>query len=318
MGFNKIILHLVLEIIKVKGQTKNTITVWTILFILVLVWGSSFILIKKGLEVFSAVEVGALRISIAFIFLIPFAIYRFRKINRRKLFIITIIGLIGNMAPAFLFALAQTGIDSNLAGILNSMTPLFTLLIALAFFKFKSKWYNILGVFIGLTGAIGLTSISGGNDFAFNINYAIYVFIATICYATSVNLIKYYLKDIDVISITAFSFFFIGFPVVIFLLTATPFISQIETNPDFWMGMMYIAILGIAGTALALFIFNHLIKITNQVIASSVTYMIPIVALMWGIIDGERFEFTYVIWVVLILFGVYLVNRRKISNSKFQ
>lgn len=293
-----------------KSKSKNIILSWTILIILAFIWGSSFILIKKGLLYFSANEVGALRIVIAFIFLIPFAIIRLKKLGFKKIVLITFIGLTGSIAPAFLFAHAQKGLDSNFAGILNSMTPLFTFLIALIFFRFKSKWYNVAGIFIALGGAVGLTSISGGNDLQFNIGYASYIIIATICYATNVNLIKYFLKDIDVISITTFSFFIPGLFVMIYLFTATPFLNTIEHNPEFWKGIIYIGLLGIVGTALALLAFNKLIKISNPVIAASVTYLIPIVAMMWGFIDGESFELIYLLFILLILSGVYLVNKK--------
>lgn len=293
-----------------KDNLQSMSIAWIILLSLVLVWGSSFILIKRGLEVFSAEEVGALRISIAFLFLLPFTFNKFSRIPKKSWKYLIIVSIIGNAFPAFLFAKAQTGIDSNLAGILNSLTPLFTFLIAFIFFNFKVRWFNILGIFIGLAGAAGLINISGGKDFIHNINYSVYVIIAAICYATSVNFIKYLLKDIDIISITAFSFFFIGIPIVIYLLAGTSFLHKIHDHPHFWSGVGYITILSILGTALAMFAFNKVIKMTNPVFAASVTYMIPIIALMWGIIDGERFEFVYLLWIGLIMGGVYLVNRR--------
>ncbi len=288
----------------------NRIIAWTILLTLVLIWGSSFILIKRGLEVFNFVEVGALRISIAFLFLFPLAMIKIRKINHKDLLYVFLVGLIGNGFPAFLFARAQTGIDSNLAGILNSLTPLFTLVIAVSFFRFRVHWLNITGIFIALAGAVGLTSISGGNDLNFNIRYAVYVLLATICYATSVNLIKYKLEKLDIVTITSLSFFIVGIPVLIYLLIATPFLNEVTTNPEFFIGFFYIAILGILGTALAMLAFNRLIKISDPVFASSVTYMIPIMAVIWGIVDGETFEVIYLLWIFLILSGVYLVNRK--------
>jgi len=294
----------------------NKVLAWIILISLVLVWGSSFILIKRGLEIFSFQEVGALRISIAFLFLLPFAATRFRYLNRKNIIYLILVGIIGNGLPAFLFARAQTGIDSNLAGILNSLTPLFTLLISVIFFRFKTGWLNVSGIFIALVGAVGLTGISGGHDLTFNVKFAVYILIATMCYATSVNLIKFKLSKEDVITITSISFFFTGIPVMIYLFAGTPFLEQVSGNPRFLSGLGYIAILGIAGTALAMFAFNRLVKITTPVFASSVTYMIPIMAVIWGILDGERFEAQYILWIALILGGVYLVNRKiKTKNT---
>jgi len=293
-----------------QNPNQSRLLAWVLLLILVFVWGTSFILIKKGLEVFSVEELGALRVTLAFFVLLPFTFRRFAKVPRKSWIILAIVGIIGSGLPAFLFAKAQTGIDSNLAGILNSMTPLFTLIIAVTFFRFKTRWLNISGIFIALLGAIGLISVSGGQSFEFNIQYAVYVFIATICYATTVNLIKYYLKDVDVISITAFSFFFAGIPSIIFMFLATDFYQTMTTHENAWLGFGYIAILGIFGTALAMIAFNKVIKLTNPVFASSVTYLIPIIALTWGIIDGESFEWIYLIWILLVLVGVYLVNRK--------
>ncbi len=291
-------------------QNKNRFLAWTLLIILVFVWGTSFILIKKGLEVFSVEELGSLRVTLAFLVLLPLTFNRFKKVPGKTWVYLFIIGIVGNGFPAFLFAKAQTGIDSNLAGMLNSMTPLFTLIIAVSFFRFKTRWYNVSGIFIALAGAVGLISISGGRDFSFNIQYAVYVFIATICYATTVNMIKYYLKDLDIISITAFSFFFAGIPTLLILLFTTGFLDTMMNHEQAWTGFAYIAILAILGTALAMIIFNKVIKLSNPVFAASVTYMIPIVALAWGIIDGEQFEWIYVLWILLVLAGVYLVNRK--------
>jgi len=293
--------------LKTKAQR---IHAWIILISLAIVWGTSFILIKKGLEVFSQYEVGALRISITFVFLLPLSFTRIKKLTRYDWKILTIVGLIGSGAPSFLFATAQTGIDSSLAGILNSITPLFTMLIGVGFFSLRLRWFNVLGVLIALLGAIGLISVSGGQSFEFNMRYAVFVIIATICYATNVNLVKYFLKSLDALTITVFSFFTIGFPTLIYLLIFTDFVPQLSNDPDAWEGLGYLTILAVLGTALALMFFNKLIKIASPVFAASVTYMIPVVAVIWGIFDGEIFNWNYLIWVFLILGGVFLVNQR--------
>lgn len=288
---------------------------WVILLTLAIIWGSSFILIKKGLLYFSHLEVGALRIVITYFFLLPFVLRKIEKLSPSDWKYLAIVGIVGSGAPSFLFATAQTGIDSSLAGILNSLTPLFTLFIGIAFFQLKTKWFNVAGVIIALVGAAGLIHVSGGKGFDFNIRYAVFVIIATICYATNVNIVKAKLRHLNAITITVFSFFIIGPPVLIYLLAATPFIHKISTDPSTHAGLGYIAILSVVGTALALFAFNRLIKMASPVFAASVTYIIPVVAVMWGIIDGEPFDWIYVLWIILIIFGVFLVNykyRRRI------
>jgi len=297
------------------SKIKLSVLSWLILGVLMLTWGSSFILIKKGLTVFDSMQVGAMRIGIAFLVLLPFAFSRLKHLNRKHWIVMFCVSF-GSAAPAFLFPMAQVGIDSGIAGILNSLTPLFTLIIGLSLFKLKTKWFNVAGVIIGLLGAIGLISVSGGGNFSFNFGYAAYIIIATILYAINANLIKTFLKELDSFTITIFSFFIFGLPALVFLFTGTDFIAKYSTHPQFFEGLTYVSILAILGTAAALIAFNYLIKITNVIFASSVTYLIPIVALAWGIIDGERFEITYVLWVSFILIGIYLVNAKKLLLIK--
>lgn len=283
---------------------------WLILFLLVMVWGSSFILIKKSLLYFSPLEVGILRIVITFIFLLPLAIKNISKINRKQKYYLAISGVIGSLIPSLLFAFAQSGIDSSLAGSLNSLTPLFTLILGLVFFSLKTRWYNVVGVFIGLLGALGLIYVSGENGFVFNFKYSFLVIIATICYAFNVNFIKSFLKEVNSITITALTFFYIGIPATVFLLFFTDFTDKIIHQKDVWAGIGYLATLSIVGTGIALIFFNKLIKLTSPVFASSVTYLIPVVAIIWGIVDGEIFNLSYVLWFLLILLGVFLVNAK--------
>lgn len=295
---------------------KNTMISWSILLVLAVIWGSSFILIKKGLEYFSSSEVGALRIVIAGLALCPLALARARSIKRRDWGYLALVGVIGSGFPAFLFAKAQTGLDSNLAGILNSLTPLFTLIIGLSFFSLKVKWFNILGIIIGFTGAVGLLSISGGKTFEFNFSYAIYIIIATILYATNVNLVKYRLKEVDAITITSISFLVISLPVLLILLIFTDFTRQLQDDPSSFVGLGYVAILAVVGTAMALIAFNKMVKLASPLFASSVTYLIPLVAISWGMLDGEKLSPWSFFWMGTILFGVVLVNKKKFSRGK--
>ncbi len=281
---------------------------WVILIGLVLVWGSSFILIKKSLIYFTGAEVGLLRIGITFIFLSPIALQRLRKISLRQAILLTISGVVGSFIPAFMFAIAQTGINSSLAGTLNSLTPLFTLIMGLLFFKQRTRWYNVVGVLIGLAGAMALINVSGSSGFSFNIKYASLVIIATICYAFNVNFIKLYLKEIDALSITAFTFFYIGIPTFGYILLFSDIPAKLMAETENLKGLAYVSTLSIVGTGLALIAFNNLIKVKSPLFASSVTYLIPVVAVAWGIIDGEAFHWWDLIWFAMILLGVFLVN----------
>jgi len=289
---------------------------YLVLFFLALTWGSSFILIKRGLEVFTSNEVGALRVVITWLFLLPFALKRLKGFTMHYWILFAVVGIVGSLAPAFLFAAAQKGIDSSLAGILNSLTPLFTLIAGMIFFKLRPKWFNIAGVLLGLVGAAGLVSVSGSGNFSFNLGYAMLIVIAAACYAVNVNLIKAYLSKIHPVTITAMAFFTIGPLTAIYLLTLTPFVHTMGDHPKALEGLAYISILAIVGTGVALMLFNRVIQMTSAVFASSVTYFIPIIALLWGIADGEHFKPGFVIFVALVIVGVLLVNTTSLRLRK--
>ncbi len=297
-----------------KQQPKQGLLSWLILTSLVLVWGSSFILMKKALLYFSGVEVGLLRIVITFLFLAPLILKRILKLNKKYFLILTISGIVGSVIPALMFAIAETGIDSSIAGTLNSLTPLFTLIIGVLFFHIHTRWFNVAGVIIGLAGALGLIWVSGGGQLSVNALYASLVVIASICYAINVNLVKTFLKDINSLDITVLTFFFVGLPTLIYVLIFTEIPHTLLTNSKAWEGMGYLSILSVVGTGLALIAFNKLIKLSSPIFASSVTYLIPIVAILWGVYDGETFTFSYFLWILLILGGVFLVNAKPYSQ----
>lgn len=298
-----------------KSPNEPRLIHWFALLLLVLVWGSSFILIKRGLVSFSSMEVGALRIAISFMALSPLVWKHLKKVPRSKLIYFILAGIIGNGLPPFLFAKAQTVIDSYMAGVLNSLTPLFTLLIGVIFLGIRTRWLNVMGVIIGLGGAVGLLTASNGAQLN-NIWYGLFAVAAAVCYATNMNLIKQYLSDFSAITITSVVFFFIGVPAVIYLFAATDFLNTMTHDPKAWSSLGYIAILAIVGTAIAMIIHNWLIRQTTALFTSTVTYMMPLVSILWGVADGEIFLPVYMVWITLILIGVYMANRRKNSQRK--
>lgn len=282
---------------------------WTLLIFLAFVWGSSFILMKRGLVSFDNTQVASLRILISFIFLSPIIIKNFKKIKRSQWSPIFIAGLLGSGLPAFLFTKAQTHISSSLSGMLNSLVPLFTVIIGLLFFGLKLRWLKIIGVITGLVGAIGLLSVGGG----FNLNnddltYGVYVIIATICYAVNINFIKIKLAEVNSVNITSFGFLLIGPLSGIYLFT-TDFTTILQTDPDAWLNFFYIVLLAVFGTSIAVILFNMIIKKVSPVFASSVTYIIPVFAIFWGFVDGENILLMHLICIAVILTGVYIVNK---------
>ena len=280
---------------------------WTAMLFLSLVWGSSFILMKKGLQSYSFDQVAAFRMLFSSLFMLPFALKNLKILTKKDTLPLMTVGLVGFAIPAFLFTKAQTRIDSSVAGMLNSLTPLFTLIIGLAFYRSKVKIIGVIGILTGLVGTIGLIYKRDLNLMeGFNL-YALFIVAATICYGINVNILKFRLSHLGAVQITAVSFFFVG-PISGIYLLFTDFSGVAET-PDHILNLVYIAILAVFGSAIAIIIFNALIKHTTAIFAASVTYVIPLIAIFWGMADGETIRLTQIGWMVVILAGVYLVNR---------
>jgi len=275
---------------------------WIALLILSLIWGTSYILMKKGLESFSPLQVGALRVVITFVCLLPIAIRNIQYLNKTNILSITIIGLFGSVIPAFLFPLAETKISSSLAGMLNSLSPVFTLVFGISFYKRKAIKAQITGVLLGLIGATGLLYTG---SFTFNI-FGLLVVLATILSGVSSNEVSK-VKKLNGIKITALSFL-VTSPLAIIYLLFSDFSSPVHTE-NWVRNLCFIGILAVLGSATALIIYYLLIRDTSPVFASSVTYFIPIIATLWGIADNEHFTSSMIISIVFIFAGVYIINR---------
>jgi drug/metabolite transporter (DMT)-like permease len=290
-----------------KIELENKAWQWAILLFLSLIWGTSFILMKKGLESYSHSQVAAFRIFFSFLFMLPITIRNIKVISRDNILSLLIVGFIGFAIPAFLFTKAQTRIDSSIAGMLNSLTPLFTMIVGILFYRSSARWVNIAGLFMGLIGAIGLMWNGDMNIFRGINGFALFIVVATICYGINVNEIKFKLVNLSSLEITSLAFLFTG-PVAGIYLLFTDFTPVPET-PDYLLNLAYIAILALFSSVIAVLIFNHLIKFTTTLFATSVTYIIPLFAIMWGIIDGESIRIIQLLWITVILLGVYLVNK---------
>jgi drug/metabolite transporter (DMT)-like permease len=283
---------------------------WFYLILLSIIWGSSFILIKKGLVGLTDYQVGASRIVLTSIFLFSIGFKSVKQIKKKHWVWIALSGFVSSFFPPFLFAMAQKHIDSSIASILNSFTPLATVIIGVVLFKIFSSKRQIWGVFIGLIGTVFL--ILAGSDLNQNQNswYSLLIIIATLGYAVNVNIIKRYLSDISALAVTTGNFIFIFLPALM-ILYFSGFFETVFDSEEMQISLGYVAILSLFGTAFAKVVFNKLVQIASPVFASSVTYTMPIVAVAWGLIDGEAFNFWQVIAAVIILLGVYLANRKK-------
>ncbi len=282
---------------------------FTVLMILAFVWGSSFILIKVGLKSFASDQVAAIRMLLASLVLLPIAIRNIKFFKRKDLVSLLVAGFIGSFIPAFLFTKAQTSIDSAIAGVLNSLTPVFTLIVGVLFFKSKFKVLQVAGLILGLVGALGLVSAGHGMQFGRINLYALLIVLATTCYAVNVNVVKTYLTHLTGIQITAFSFMFLS-PVAFLYLLTTDF-EPVFQNPQWPIHFSAIVVLGLVGTAAAMLLMNSLIRRVSTIYAASVTYIIPIFAIMWGVIDGEIITLHHIGNMTIILLGVYLINKKR-------
>jgi len=291
-------------------SSSTTLVAWSLLIILSIIWGSSFILMKKGLIAFDPGEIAALRIFSASLFLFPIAIRNLREIKTRKQWIFLFAsGFLGSLIPAFLFPLAQTRIDSSVSGVLNALTPFFTILIGAALVGARFNNRIKLGIFIGFLGSILLVTAGTGYDHTQINIYALLIVLATILYGFNVNILKYYLGDIRPVHITSFSMMLIGPFSLVYLLFYADVLQTLRSDIHNLIPFIYIVFLGVVGTAISLILFNKLVKITNIVFSSSVTYLIPVVAVIWGLIDNEVLFTQHYIGMIFIIIGVLLANK---------
>ena len=287
---------------------------WGLLLLLAVIWGSSFILMKKGMfnengdAIFSAPQVATLRILIAAVVLLPFAIRSMRKLMVRKDFtVLLVVGLSGNLLPAFLFTYAQTGISSGLSGMLNSFTPVFTLIIGTLIFRVKVSNAQIIGSLIGLIGIVLLILWGKNSTISGESKPILAVICATFLYGLSLNLIKHKLSAFKPIETTSLSFTTLLIPSIIgFFYFGTP--KTIMYNHEASHALIFITILAVIGTAMAVFLFNGIIKISSALFASSVTYFIPIVAVIIGFLMKEKITSNQIFAMIIVLIGVLLIH----------
>lgn len=283
---------------------------WGLFIVLTLIWGSSFILMKEGLVRLSAYQVAALRIFSAGIVLLPMAIKAFRQIPFEKARTIVISGTIGSFIPAFLFCIAEEHINSSLAGILNALSPLFAILIGVLFYQMKTNKQKIVSVLVGFLGLCLLFVSKDGFQFDGDIGYSMLIVLATVGYGINANLLARHLKDVPSLNIAAVAFSTLAIP-AFFILLFTGYFHSSFSDTAFLKASIAAMILGIMGTAAAQILFYMLLKRTNVLFSSMVTYTIPFVAILWGVAYGETITGLQIACLAVILSGVYLANRVK-------
>jgi len=283
---------------------------WVYLGILALVWGSSFILMKKALIGLTPVQLGALRIIITAIFLMLIGFKSLKQIQKNQWKYIAYTAILGTFFPAFMFAFAVSYLDSSIVAILNSLTPFNTLIFGALVFGFAFNKKQLIGILIGLTGTLILILNGANLNPDQNYWFAFLILLASIGYAFNVNMIKKHLNEVSALGITAGNFLLMIIPASIILIS-TGFFTEFEMTETNMASMGYITVLAVLGTGIAKVLFNKIVQMTSPIFASSVTYLIPLVAITWGIIDGESLSVIQAIAGAVILLGVYLVNKNK-------
>lgn len=278
--------------------------------LLALVWGSSFILMKKALLAFSPLQIGALRMLVAGLVMLPFLIGKASQLRRRDWIFVVAVGFFGNGLPAFLFPMAETQINSASVGMLNSLSPLFTLIIGVLFFRLPFVWTKSVGIILGFVGAAILVLAKDQSiDALQHVQYALLVVLATIGYGLSTNIMKSFLSELPTLLASGFALVSVAIPYSLYLVVGSDVLSVFQSDPQAWTSFLFIVILGAVGTALALIWYYRLLRLTDPIISSSVAYVIPMVALAWGLLDGEQINGMQYVAMGIILVGVWLANR---------
>ena len=283
---------------------------WFYLAILSLIWGSSFILIKKGLVGLNSVQLASLRMIFAASVIYIYSHNSIKKIPKKSWKWIVITAYLGTFFPVYLISYGQTEIESGLASIITTVTPINTLIIGIIFFSLTFSIKQLLGLFIGLVGAVLLLYEASETNLNSNIYFSFFIYLTTVGYAASVNLIKKYLTNIPPEAVTAGIFLSISPPAII-VLYFSDFTDLNFQDPLILKSIFFVLVLGVFGSAIAQTLFNKFVKISSPIFASAVTYTMPVVAIFWALIDGEILSIMQFFATAIILIGVYLVNKRK-------
>lgn len=288
-------------------QSKRRLLAWLLLILVALIWGTSFILIKHSLAVFSPIQVGTGRIFLAFLFFLPYLIFLGKQFPRNRWLPLLGSGMLGYLIPAVLFAVAGAHLNSSLAGTLNALSPLFTFLIGVSLFGKTARLLQIGGILLGFAGSVFLVFFSATGSFSYN-GYAFLIVLATLCYGFNINIVSRYLTDLPALVSTASTFGMVG-PIALLGLATTDFPARIVA-PGSTPALLMMITLGMLGSGFATILFNRIIQLTSGVFASTVTYLIPVVAVLWGLFDGEPLHWPQVAGMGICLLGVYLINKK--------
>ncbi|MCQ4035910.1 DMT family transporter [Kaistella montana] len=281
---------------------------WVLLALLSIIWGSSFILIKKSLEHFNPYEVGALRVLIAGIILLPIAAMNIRKFPKKNVKWLILAAITGNFIPMFLFPIAETEVSSSIAGIINSMMPIFVIIVGALLWKFQTTKRQIIGVFISFSGAC-ILAFSGGEGGEFKLIPILLLLLATLLYAISTTTVKSKLSDIPAKILSAFVFSFVLILPSLIALVLAGFFNDLKADNNLLIGLGFVSLLSVFGTGLAMMLNYRLLSVSTPLFASTVTLLMPIVAIIWGLLDGEKLTLMQGFGGLIILAGLIFLRQ---------
>lgn len=282
---------------------------WVLLVVLSIIWGSSFILIKKSLEHFNPYEVGALRVLIAGIILIPLAVMNIKKFPKKHLKWLILAALTGNFIPMFLFPIAETKVSSSIAGIINSMMPIFVIIVGSLVWKFQTTKRQLIGVAISFFGACVL-ALSGAGTGELKVIPILLLLLATLCYAISTTTVKSKLNDIPAKILSGFVFSFVLMLPSLISLVFAGFFNDFKADRNLLVGLGFVSLLSIFGTGLAMMLNYRLLNISTPLFASTVTLLMPVVAVIWGVLDGEKLTLLQTFGGIIIIAGLIFLRSK--------
>ncbi len=281
---------------------------WFLLFFLAVIWGASFLFIKRSVQIFDPVQMAMWRMVFATAIYLPVAAAFWSKIDWKRWRSLVAVAFCGSAIPNFLFAVAQRHVDSSLAGVLNSLTPIFTLVLGVAFFQMTFTRNKITGVTLGLAGAVMLIFFNSKSAVTGNAFFAGLCALATVCYAINANVVNKWLRNMHPAAIASAAFVLTGWIFVAGLWWSEGWQAAWQ-HTDGMKGLGYIFYLAALGTVGGSILYFWLLQRTSAIFATSVTYLLPVAAIILGAFDGEMVGATDLAGTAIILAGLYIARK---------
>ena len=234
-----------------------------------------------------------------------------KRMSKKDVFWIALSGLFGNFLVVFIFPIAQQGVSSSLAGIINALDPIFTLVLGAILFGIRNKVIQYAGAIIGFIGAIILVYSSNSGNGENHLYYTVLLVIGSALYAVAALIIEKKLHHIKSTDIST-GIYTIWMVPSLLILSFSGFFTDIDYSQNETLTALgYLVFLTVISTTLVMFLFFKLVQDTSAVFVSTISLLLPVVAVIWGVLDKEKFTVWYAIGGLLILISVYLIREKK-------